>query len=81
MKNNEQMEARELHEIMTSQLRELHNVNINDKNIARKIDLAKQIFNGAGKMIALSAYVSEANRTGNNGLLNEAPTKQITAKK
>lgn len=63
----QQMSAIELRDIMAKQLRDLNASEMTDRNIAKKIDLAKQIFNGAGKMIALSAYVTEAQRLGMNG--------------
>lgn len=75
MNQNEKMSAFELRDIIATQLRALNDADINDKYIAKKIDLAKQIFNGAGKMIALSAYVTEAQRVGAKGEILALPEK------
>lgn len=67
------MTATELSEILTSELRSLSSMSETDKNAARKIDKAKQIFNGAGKLIALSSYVTEAKRIGGGGNILALP--------
>lgn len=68
-----QMTAYELRDIMAKQLRSLNELDVNDKNAARKIDTAKQIFNGGGKIIALAAYVTEAHRVGTSGEILALP--------
>ena len=84
MKNQDEnkMSAIELRDIMANQLRSLDKSDITDKLIGRKIDLAKQIFNGAGKMIALAAYTTEANRMGlkSDILLLPEPEKKLLKK-
>ncbi len=67
------MSAIELRDIMAKELRELSETKMDDKNIGKKIDKAKQIFNGAGKMIALAAYTIEANKIGDNGTILSLP--------
>ena len=67
------MTAKELSEILSSELRNLSSMEDGDKNAGRKIDKAKQIFNGAGKLIALSSYVTEAKRLGQDGNLLGLP--------
>lgn len=72
-KNDNTMSAAELSQILSSELRTLHKMEENDKNAARKIDKAKQIFNGAGKLIALASYITEARRIGAGSSLLELP--------
>lgn len=83
MKNNENnaMSATELRDIMAKQLRELDQSNVLDRNIGKKIDIAKQVFNGAGKMIALAAYTAEANKMGTNSEILSFPLTPEQPKK
>lgn len=69
------MNAQELRDIIAVQLRTLNNADIKDKNIGKKVDLAKQVFNGAGKLIALSVYVLEAQKLGTKGDILGLPEK------
>lgn len=64
MEKEKQMTAKELSQIMSNELRMLHEIDITDKFIAKKIDKAKQIFNGGGKLIALATLSIEAVRLG-----------------
>lgn len=61
------MTAIELRDIIANQLRTLNVMEVSDKHAQRKVETAKQVFNGAGKMIALAAYVDEAHRIGAKG--------------
>lgn len=70
MKESDVMSANELGQILTTELRTLSEMPDTDRNAARKIDKAKQVFNGAGKLIALSAYVTEARRLGQPGIMS-----------
>jgi hypothetical protein len=68
MKTNN-LEAKELMQIMTEQMRSLSSLDLNNKNSLKEISRAKEIFNGAGKIIKLADFARSAQQSGLNGKL------------
>ncbi len=75
MENN--ITAKELMQILSSQIRELSSMDINDRNISKCIAKSKEVSNLAGKAIALSAYELEKIKIGNVGENLLPQSKQI----
>lgn len=76
MKNNnnlKQLEAGELMDMIAKQLRMLDVLDVNDKSAMKNIAKSKEVFNGAGKAIKLSAFVYQQHGLATGGkLLPEA---------
>lgn len=64
MQKNDKITATELMGILSTTLRELSSMDLNDRNIGKCIARSKEISNLAGKAISLSAYELEKNKAG-----------------
>lgn len=64
MKQNKELGASELMNIIADQLRKLSSMELSDRNIGKCIAQSKEIGNLAGKAIALSHYELERKRIG-----------------
>lgn len=69
MKNNNNLEAKELMDIMSKQMRSLDTLDLNHKNSLKEISRAKEIFNGAGKIIKLADFARTSHGSGLSGKL------------
>lgn len=77
------MQASELMDIVSSQLRKLSSMDLNDRNIGKCIAQSKEVGNLSGKCITLAAYELEKQRLGVEGqnLLPESKSKSILPEK
>lgn len=67
IKLSREMTANKLGDIVAKQLFILDSLDLNESGVKHKIDRARQVFNGAGKMISLSNYVLTAKLVSEEG--------------
>jgi aminoglycoside phosphotransferase len=75
MNPNNELKASELMDIIASQLRSLHEMDLNDRNIGKCIAKSKEVANLAGKAITLSYYELERQKMSVGDKLLPEPTK------
>jgi len=67
MKQQNELTAKELMQIVATQLRTLSQTDINDRNMTKLIAQSKEVGNLAGKAIALSSFELEKSKAGVKG--------------
>lgn len=69
MQSNDKLNANDLMDIMSRQMKALDELDLNNKNALKEVSRAKEIFNGAGKIIKLAEFAKLQNQSGAKGNL------------